>query len=119
MIILKRADDKPSRDDGTRILVSGLWPRGITREKARIHLWLRGVAPSSSLRKWFNQDEDRWTEFKNRYHRELFRKGRGLEVIRDAERRGGAVTLVFGEEDRKRNVAVVLKERIDIERGLT
>jgi uncharacterized protein YeaO (DUF488 family) len=117
MIILKRADDRPSKDDGTRILVNGLWPRGITRKKARIDLWLRGVAPSSSLRRWFNQDEKRWIEFKNRYHRELFRKSRGLELIRNAERQG-AVTLVFGEEDRRRNVAVVLKERIDIERSV-
>ena len=74
MIKLKRAYEKPAKDDGERILVERLWPRGLTKEQAKLDLWLKEIAPSAELRKWFGHDPDRWVEFRRRYLKELGQK---------------------------------------------
>ncbi len=106
---LKRAYDSPSPRDGTRILVDRLWPRGISKAKARIDLWLKDVAPSTALRQWFGHDPARWSEFRRRYRAELRRQPDALAQLRALARRG-RVTLVFGARDERRNQAVVLKD---------
>ncbi len=105
---LKRAYDPPSPRDGMRILVDRLWPRGVTKAKVRIDLWLKDVAPSNALRQWFGHDPARWSEFRRRYRAELKRQPEALARLR-ALTRQGRVTLVFGARDTRRNQAVVLK----------
>jgi uncharacterized protein YeaO (DUF488 family) len=111
-IRLKRAYDTPSDDDGTRILVERLWPRGVSKEKVAIDLWLKEVAPSTQLRKWYGHDPDKWEEFRRHYRAELDAKG---EVIDDLKRRlrKGPVTFVFAAKDEEHNSAVVLKEFLE------
>ncbi|MDE1931594.1 MAG: DUF488 domain-containing protein [Alphaproteobacteria bacterium] len=108
---LKRAYDPPSSRDGTRILVDRLWPRGIKKAKARIDLWLKDVAPSTALRKWFGHDPARWSEFRRRYRAELKRRPEAFAQLR-ALARQGRITLVFGARDARRNQAVVLKSML-------
>ncbi len=107
MLRLKRAYEVPSSTDGKRILVDRLWPRGLTRKKAAIDVWLKDIAPSSPLRRWFGHDPAKWSEFKRRYRREL-RERRELvnEIARPAAR--GRVTLIYGARDEVHNDAVVL-----------
>ena len=109
MVKIKRAYDKPARDDGYRVLVDRLWPRGISKQKAGIDLWLKDVAPSRELRQWFGHDPERWSEFQKRYRQEL-REGDGAAALRQlrAEARKGPVTLVYGARDEEHNNAVVL-----------
>ena len=111
-IRLKRAYEEPSGDDGTRILVERLWPRGVTKDRAAIDLWLKEVAPSPQLRKWYGHDPDKWEEFRRRYRAELDDKG---EVLDDLRRRlrGGPVTFVFAARDEEHNSAVVLREYLE------
>lgn len=106
---LKRVYDPPSPRDGTRILVDRLWPRGISKAKARVDLWLKDVAPSTVLRQWFGHDPARWSEFRRRYRAELRHQPDALAQLRALARRG-RVTLVFGARDERRNQAVVLKD---------
>ena len=103
-IRLKRAYEEPSEDDGTRILVERLWPRGLSKERAAIDLWPKEVAPSTELRKWYGHDPDKWEEFRRRYRAELDTKG---EVLDDLERRlrEGPVTFVYAAKDEARNNA--------------
>ena len=109
-IKIKRVYEQPGKDDGRRILVDRLWPRGLTKEKAGVDLWLKDVAPSTELRKWFGHDPERWEEFKERYRAELAEAGK-MEVLRDiAERaREENVTLLFGAKDTKHNDARALE----------
>ena len=111
-IRLKRAYEEPSEDDGTRILVERLWPRGVSKEEAAIDLWLKEVAPSNALRKWYGHDPDKWEEFRRRYWDEL---GEKPEVLDDLKRRlgEGPVTFVFAAKDEEHNSAVVLKEYLE------
>jgi len=106
---IKRVYKEPSRDDGMRILVDRLWPRGLTKEKASIDLWLKEVAPSTELRKWFGHDPDKWKEFQKRYRQEL-RDNRELVSLLKEKIKKGTVTLVYGAKDEKHNEALVLKE---------
>lgn len=108
---LKRAYDTPSKDDGFRVLVDGLWPRGLSKQDAAVDEWLRKIAPSSELRKWFGHRVERWDEFKRRYKHELEQDDRSAMVaaLRQHCRRG-RVTLVFAATDQLHNNAVVLKE---------
>jgi uncharacterized protein YeaO (DUF488 family) len=106
---LKRIYDAKADDDGQRILVDRLWPRGIKKEDAGIDLWLRDVAPSPALRQWFGHDPSRWTEFRKRYREELRQDGAVLEDLR-ARCKGQAVTLLFAAKDTKHNHAVVLRD---------
>ncbi len=95
--------------DGTRILVDRLWPRGLTKAKAALDLWLKEIAPSTELRKWFGHDPNKWTEFKNRYRAELKKNDEPLTLLKN-EMEKGAVTLVYGAKDEEHNEAVVLQE---------
>jgi len=106
---LKRAYEAPSRDDGTRVLVDRLWPRGVRKGDAAIDHWARDIAPSPELRKWFGHDPQRWREFRRRYRAEIGRHAEELERLRDLVR-AGTVTLVFAARDELRNDAVVLRE---------
>jgi uncharacterized protein YeaO (DUF488 family) len=109
---VKRAYEEPAASDGFRVLVDRLWPRGLTKEKARIDLWLREIAPSNELRKWYGHDSVRWTEFKRRYYKEI--AGRP-EVLEDLRRRiaEGMVTLVYSSKETKLNDAVALAEFLE------
>jgi uncharacterized protein YeaO (DUF488 family) len=105
---IKRVYDPPDEFDGKRILVDRLWPRGLTKEKAAIHLWLKDVAPSTELRKWFGHDPARWNEFQTRYQRELKENAASVSALR-REAESGPVTLLFGAKDKVHNEAVVLR----------
>ena len=107
-ISLKRAYEPPAETDGVRVLVDRLWPRGVTKSRARIDLWLKDVAPSTELRKWFGHDPDRWPEFQKKYRAEL--KGNpALSELREQSRQG-KITLVYAARDELHNDAVVLKQ---------
>jgi uncharacterized protein YeaO (DUF488 family) len=107
-IFLKRAYEPPAKTDGMRILVDRLWPRGITKDQAAIDLWLKEVAPSTALRKWFWHAPGKWAEFQKKYRAEL--KGNpALVALRDHSRQGD-VTLVYSARDELHNDAVVLKQ---------
>ncbi len=108
-IKLKRAYEQPEQDDGTRILVDRLWPRGLTKQKAGIDLWLKEVAPSTELRQWFGHDPALWPEFRKRYTAELRTHADLVESLR-AMARKGVVTLVYSAHDEAHNDAVVLQE---------
>jgi len=112
MIKLKRVYDPYADSDGKRILVDRLWPRGIKKEDARIDHWLKDIAPSDELRKWFSHDPAKWEEFKKRYRKELESRQEVIEDLRKESRRG-TVTLLFAAKDTERNNAVVLKEILE------
>lgn len=109
---IKRAYETPGPDDGFRVLVDRLWPRGVTKDAARIDLWLKEIAPSDELRKWFNHDPAHWTEFQHRYLREIERHPEAIAQL-DAATRNGSVTLVYGARDEEHNNAVVLRRFIE------
>ena len=112
MIKIKRVYDDPSRGDGKRILIDRLWPRGLKKEDAHIDEWLKEIAPSNELRKWFNHDPDKWVEFKKRFFTEL--QGRQDEVVGIiSSARKGTVTLLFGSKEERFNNAVALQEYIE------
>ncbi len=112
MIRLKRAYEAAAEDDGRRVLVERLWPRGVTKEKAALDLWLKEVAPSRELRTWFGHDPDKWAGFRRRYRDEL--EGRPEEVAQLVDLcREGTVTFVYGARDEEHNAAVVLKEYVE------
>lgn len=108
---MKRAYEPASRDDGTRVLVDRVWPRGLTKAKAAIDQWMKDVAPSTELRQWFGHDPERWTEFRRRYRAELARRPDLLKELR-AIARDGRLTLVYSARDEQHNQAVVLRERL-------
>jgi uncharacterized protein YeaO (DUF488 family) len=108
-IKLKRAYEQPDPGDGRRILVDRLWPRGVKKADAAIDFWLRDIAPSAELRRWFGHRPERWPEFRRRYLAELQERPELIEEIRKAAR-GRPVTLVYGARDEANNDAVVLKE---------
>jgi uncharacterized protein YeaO (DUF488 family) len=107
-IQIKRVYATPEAADGKRILVDRLWPRGLTKERARVDLWLKDVAPSTELRKWFGHDPAKWVEFNRRYRVELTKNREAFSFLK-AEVAGGPVTLVYSAKDEKHNEAVVLK----------
>ncbi len=105
----KRAYDAPAKDDGLRILVDKLWPRGISKEDAQLDYWAKDVAPSGALRKWFGHDPDKWGEFRDRYFAELDACGAPLEDLLEHVR-AGHVTLVYGAKDEVHNNAEALRD---------
>jgi uncharacterized protein YeaO (DUF488 family) len=107
-IRIKRAYEEPDGEDGTRILVDRLWPRGLTKEKANVDLWLKDVAPTTELRKWFAHDPAKWAEFRSRYLKELKGNKEQLSLLRQ-EAAKGPVTLVYGAKDQQHNEAVILQ----------
>lgn len=110
MIQTKRVYEKPAKEDGFRILVDRLWPRGLTKERAHVDLWMKEIAPSDKLRKWFGHDAEKWPEFEKRYRRELGKKNELFAEVKRLEKEHGKVTLLFGRKDEKQNQAVILAE---------
>lgn len=106
---IKRVYEKPGKEDGKRILVDRLWPRGLTKERASIDLWLKEIAPSTELRKWFGHDPEKWKEFQKRYHQELKNNESQVSLLREQLKKG-TVTLVYGAKDEEHNEALVLTE---------
>ena len=115
MVRIKRIYDQPEPDDGQRILVDRLWPRGIARESARLDGWLKELAPSDGLRRWFGHDPERWEEFQARYRQELAQQAAQLEQLRHVAATG-VLTLLFAARDIDRNNAVVLKEVLETDK---
>lgn len=108
-IHLKRIYDEAAPDDGARVLVDRLWPRGVSKVRAALDLWARDVAPSTTLRKWFNHDPARWDEFRRHYRAEL--RGNAQAIVPISALLGrGPVTLIFAARDEQHNEAVVLRE---------
>ncbi|MEM2238300.1 MAG: DUF488 family protein [Candidatus Caldarchaeum sp.] len=110
LIKVKRVYESFSSDDGFRVLVDKLWPRGISKDEVLIDLWLKEVAPSDSLRRWFGHRPERWRLFKDRYFRELDGKKQLIETILEKEKTHGTVTLLFAARDVEHNNAVALRE---------
>jgi len=111
-IKIKRAYDQPHKADGLRILVDRLWPRGLTKEKASVDLWLKEIAPSTELRKWFAHDPDKWKSFCGRYETEIAHNHDLIKVLKEKAREG-TITLIYGARDEKHNEALVLKEFLE------
>lgn len=107
-IAVKRVYDPPSPDDGYRVLVDRLWPRGLTHEAANLDLWLRDIAPTTELRTWYGHRIERWSDFQERYAEELDGHAALLDLIQDIERHRQKVTLLVGARDRERNEAQVI-----------
>ncbi len=106
LIGIKRVYDKPAVSDGKRILVDRLWPRGVKKSTANVDLWLKEIAPSNELRKWFSHDPEKWEEFKKRYEKELVNNktlGELRKIVNETD-----VTLIYGARDEKHNNALVL-----------
>lgn len=111
-IRLKRVYEQPAKDDGYRVLVDRLWPRGITKDEAKIDLWLKDIAPTHELRKWFDHDPKKWAEFQSRYVRELENRSEVLAQLVSKVKKG-RVTLLFAAKDEHLNNAAVLKEYLE------
>lgn len=94
--------------DRYRVLVDRIWPRGVSKEKARIDVWMKEIAPSARLRKWFGHDPKRWVEFQSRYRKDLKTQPQLIDQLREFEKRHGTVTLIYSARDERRNQAVVL-----------
>ncbi|HWB07659.1 MAG TPA: DUF488 family protein [Pirellulales bacterium] len=109
MFHLKRAYDPASSEDGCRVLVERLWPRGVSKSRAKIDAWLRDVAPSAELRKWYGHDPERWEEFRRRYWGELRSNPQAVQELRAKERRGN-VTLVYATHDAEHSGALALQQ---------
>jgi uncharacterized protein YeaO (DUF488 family) len=108
-ILIKRVYEKPDKKDGIRILVDRLWPRGLTKEKAGVDLWLKEIAPSPELRKWFGHDPVKWKDFQKKYIQELKNNKQPVAVLKEQAKKG-VVTLIYGAKDEEHNGALVLKE---------
>lgn len=105
----KRVYDAPAKSDGFRVLVDRVWPRGVSKEKAAVDLWMKEIGPSTELRKWFNHDLKRWAEFRERYRAELGERAELLDEL-SGHAAKGPLTLVFSAKDEEHNQAVALKE---------
>jgi uncharacterized protein YeaO (DUF488 family) len=112
MLQIKRVYEERSDSDGRRILVDRLWPRGVSRERAGIDGWMKELAPSDELRRWFGHDPSRWEEFRTRYRRELAEKEDLISTLREMGRKE-TVTLIYAAKDTRHNNAEVLKDVIE------
>jgi uncharacterized protein YeaO (DUF488 family) len=108
-IQIKRVYEKPDPKDGFRILVDRLWPRGLTKEKAAVDLWLKDIAPSTELRKWFGHDPEKWKEFQKKYLKELKENKEAVDTLKEHLKKG-TVTLLYAAKDEAHNEAEVLKD---------
>ena len=108
-IKIKRVYEKPDALDGMRILVDRLWPRGLSKEKAKLDLWLKEIAPSTELRVWFGHDPDKWRGFRERYKTEL-RNNEDLVKLLTKKAQAGTITLLYAARDEEHNEAVVLSQ---------
>jgi len=111
-IKIKRVYEQPDKDDGSRILVDRLWPRGLTKEKAIVNLWLKEIAPSTELRKWFGHDPDKWEKFRGRYETEIRHKDDLINMLK-RKASEGTITLIYAARDEKHNQALVLKQFLE------
>jgi uncharacterized protein YeaO (DUF488 family) len=110
---IKRIYQDPDKNDGTRILIDGLWPRGIKKTDAKIDLWLKDIAPSADLRKWFNHEPEKWAEFRERFYQELNLKQEAVQILLDILKKPHNVTLLYGSKEERYNNAVALKEYLE------
>src|SRR5579872_1447496 len=113
-IHIKRVYEKPDESDGTIILIDRLWPRGLSKGKAKVDIWLKDIAPSTGLRQWFGHDPAKWGEFKKRYVIEIKKNHQVLSQLENLLKEG-TVTLVYGAKDEEHNDGVVLKEYLEKE----
>jgi uncharacterized protein YeaO (DUF488 family) len=112
MFELKRAYEPASPDDGCRVLVERLWPRGVTKARAAIDVWMKEIAPSAELRKWYGHEPSRWEEFRRRYWSELQANREAVETLREKEREG-KTTLIYAAHDEEHNGALALREFLE------
>lgn len=110
MIKIKRIYEKYSPDDGFRVLIDRLWPRGVSKDDAHLNFWFREIAPTNYLRKWFSHDPKRWETFKKKYIKELKKNKPSLDKIKDLKKEHKTITLIFSAKDEQHNNAVVLSE---------
>lgn len=111
-IRIKRVYEAPQTGDGFRVLVDRVWPRGVSKDRAAVDLWMKEIGPSTELRKWFGHKPERWAEFRKRYERELDDKRALLDELRQHAEKG-PLTLVYSAKDEERNQAVVIKGVLD------
>jgi len=111
-IRLKRVYEEPEPDDGLRVLVERLWPRGVSKERAAVDLWLKAVAPTAELRRWFDHDPAKWAEFQKRYEAELKDNDEAVDELR-RKCHGATVTFIYAAHDEEHNAALVLKHYLD------
>ncbi|HEU5398171.1 MAG TPA: DUF488 family protein [Gammaproteobacteria bacterium] len=109
MVKLKRVYLMPAKGDGCRVLVDRLWPRALSKQKAKVDCWLRDIAPSTALRKWYGHDPGRWSEFRRRYAKELKARPEAVRELRSLLKAHATVTLLFSSKEEKLNNAVALK----------
>ena len=112
-IRLKRVYDPPAEEDGYRVLVERLWPRGLLKERAGVDLWLKDAGASPELRRWFGHDPERWEEFRRRYFAEMRQREEVVDLLKNLIREKGTVTFVFAARDSDRNNAVALREFLE------
>ena len=112
MILIKRVYEHKAADDGYRVLVDRLWPRGLSKDKAAIDIWLKDIAPSNELRKWFGHDPAKWDEFQKRYKNELKNKFDQVAQLKDLAKKHKKLTLLYGALDTEHNEAAVLAKVI-------
>lgn len=119
MIRLKRAYEAPKKEDGYRVLIDRLWPRGKKKEEEKIDEWPKELAPSTELRKWFNHDPEKFKEFKEKYQKELFANEEAQEILKSLAEKSETetVTLIYSAKDETHNNAVVLAEILKAEFG--
>ena len=112
MITIKRVYEKSAKDDGWRVLVDRLWPRGMTKEAAHLDAWMKDVAPSDALRKWFGHEPEKWPAFQRKYRVELAKKKELLAELKKMSKEHATLTLLFGAKDTEHNEAVVLADML-------
>ncbi len=113
MFKAKRVYELPKGEDGFRILVDRLWPRGMSKDKAQLDLWLKEIAPSDELRQWFSHESEKWQEFQKRYRSELLAKKCLVDQLRQLEKEKGTVTLIYSARDAEHNNAMALKTIVE------
>ena len=113
IIKIERIYDNPKGDKSFRILVDRLWPRGLSKEKVRVDLWQKDIAPSNTLRKWFGHDEKKWDEFKHKYFKELDKNNDVVNTIIRMTQEQDSITLLYGAKEKRFNNAVALKEYLE------
>lgn len=112
MLKMKRIYEDYAEQDGYRILTERLWPRGVSKERAKLDKWMKGIAPSQKLRKWFDHDPEKWDEFREKYRKELYGSENVEELLNIIDREKN-VTLVFASKDEKHNSTALLKDFIE------
>ena len=115
MVRIKRVYEESNKEDGYRVLVDRLWPRGMKKEEAKVDLWMKDIAPSDALRKSFHHDVMKWPAFLKKYQAELKKKKQGLAELKKLEKEHGTLTLLFGARDPDHNQARVIAEALEKE----